>query len=135
MYSFNARAKIFEAESNKEAKIHEAKLAKELKIEEMRWKALSIASQSAQSTVNLTHLQRQGKSHSLVVWGLWICRSCTDQTLCVDAGPLSVVCERFGNGDRWRNTIETKEVTLVGAPFGWVLPCPPAKVEKSSDKE
>jgi hypothetical protein len=81
-------ARILEAESIKEAKIGEAKLAKDLKIEGRRWKAFSIASQSAQDTLNLTHLQRQGKSHSLVVSVPWICRFWTDQMMIVDVGPL-----------------------------------------------
>lgn len=108
------------------------------KIEEAKWQAFAAASQSAQGTLNMAHLlQCQGKLHSLGVWGLWICRSFTDQTMCVAelCEPLQVVWMTTNKEDKSARILQGTRVTLVAPPFGWIVPHSPAEVKESSSDE
>jgi hypothetical protein len=112
------------------------RIRRHYKLKEMELKVSSEASRSVQGTLNLAHLlQHKRKLYSLGVWGLWIRRSSTDQTTCVDTRALLVICERFNKEDAQERVILPEQVILAAVPFSWIMPCSPAKVEESSHEE
>lgn len=115
-------------------KMKKAEYSKDVEIAEWESKAFTTASQSVQGTLNLAYLRRKCKSHSLGVWGLWVCRSCTDQTMCVDGGPLPVVWERAGEGDKPESDVHLdKMITLVGGPKCYTMSRSTVKDEDNSE--
>ncbi|KAJ5355122.1 uncharacterized protein N7496_012334 [Penicillium cataractarum] len=90
-----------------------------LKIKEMELGVFLAAAQSDEQTLRLSYLLRQTrKLHSLGVWGLWIGRSCTDQTMCVDDRPFLLVYKSRNDRDSMEQVTVGGKVLLVGFPLG-----------------
>lgn len=93
-----------------------------LKEKELELQAFTTASQSVQQTLNLDYLIRS-KSHYLGVWGLWICRSCTNQMMCVEPKALKVVMvktKEAAHQDAGKAEVRDG-LTLVSASLGWIM--------------
>jgi hypothetical protein len=97
-----------------------------LKAKEMELGAFLAAAQSEKQTLRLSYLLGQtSKLHSLGGWGLWICRSCTDQTMYVDDKPLLLVYRNRNYGDTMQEVTVGGKILLVAFPLGGKKPPSP----------